>query len=72
MKIGPRPLTTNTFRSGAGNAMNTVIFSGNAPSMWSRKMESQKMERIRRAKIKTALYSQQGKGDKEERDNLPK
>jgi hypothetical protein len=60
-RIGPKPSITNIFRSGAGNAMNTVIFSESAPSMRLTKKGTQKAEKTR-----TALLNQREKEDKED------
>jgi hypothetical protein len=66
-RTGPKPSTTNTFRSDAGNATNTVIFSESALSILLTKKGTQKA-----AKTRTALHNQQGKEDKEEESNQPK
>jgi len=49
--------------------MNTVIFSGNAPSTRFIKTGTLKVAKTRREKTRTDLYNQQGKDDKEEERN---
>ena len=66
-RTSPKPSTTNTFHSDAGNAMNTITFSESALSILLTKKGTQKA-----AKTRMALYNQQGKDDREEENNQPK